>query len=61
MRDRVADPNNLKLETYMNGDKRQDWTTKDVIYDCRKLIAYCSSSMTIKPGDLNGGTASPAP
>ena len=51
-RDRVPDPNDLKLQTYVNGEKRQDWTTKDMIFDCRKLIAYIASIMTIKPGDI---------
>ena len=51
-RDRVPDPNNLKLQTYVNGERRQDWTTKDMIFDCRKLIAYVASIMTIKRGDI---------
>ena len=51
-RDRVADPNSLRLETFLNGDKRQDWTTGDMIFDCKKLIAYCASVMTLEPGDV---------
>ncbi len=51
-RDRVPDPNNLKLQTTVNGEKRQDWTTADMIFDCRKLIAYVAGIMTIKPGDI---------
>ena len=51
-RDRVADPNNLRLETYMNGEQKQNWTTKDMIFDCRKLISFIAGIMTIKPGDL---------
>ncbi len=51
-RDRVADPNNLRLETYFNGEQRQNWTTKDMIYDCRKLITFIASIMTIQPGDI---------
>ena len=51
-RDRFADPNNLTLRTHLNGEERQNWNTNDMIYDCRKLISYCSSIMTIKPGDI---------
>ena len=48
----VPSPNHLRLQTFVNGQKRQDWTTGDMIYDCRQLIAYVSSIMTIKPGDV---------
>ena len=51
-RDRVADPNNLRLQTYVNGQKRQDWNTNDMIFDCKRLIAFVASIMTIKPGDV---------
>jgi 2-keto-4-pentenoate hydratase/2-oxohepta-3-ene-1,7-dioic acid hydratase in catechol pathway len=51
-RDRVPDPNKLKLKTFVNGQKRQDWTTEDMIFNCRKLIAFVTSIMTIKPGDI---------
>ena len=51
-RDRVPDPNNLRLQTHVNGQQRQDWTTGDMIFDCRKLIAFCAGIMTIKPGDI---------
>ncbi len=51
-RDRVPDPNALRLTTLVNGQSRQDWTTKDMIFDCRRLIAYCSSIMTLAPGDV---------
>ena len=51
-RDRVPDPNNLRLTTHVNGKSRQDWTTRDMIFNCRQLIAYCSSIMTLMPGDV---------
>ncbi len=38
-RDRAGDPNNLRLETYFNGEQRQNWTTGDMIFNCRKLIS----------------------
>jgi 2-keto-4-pentenoate hydratase/2-oxohepta-3-ene-1,7-dioic acid hydratase in catechol pathway len=51
-RNLVPDPNNLQLRTHVNGRIRQDWTTRDMIFNCRKLIAYCSSIMTLRPGDI---------
>ncbi|ADW67216.1 fumarylacetoacetate hydrolase family protein [Granulicella tundricola] len=51
-RDRIADPNNLRLQTFFNGERRQDWTTSDMIFDCRKLISYITGIMTIQPGDI---------
>lgn len=49
---RVPDPNALRLTTRVNGEVRQDWTTRDMIFNCRQLIAYLSTVMTLKPGDV---------
>ncbi|GJD95566.1 fumarylacetoacetate hydrolase family protein [Methylobacterium iners] len=50
--DLVKDPNNLRLETLVNGVVRQDWNTNDMIFNCRQLISFASRIMTIKPGDV---------
>jgi 2-keto-4-pentenoate hydratase/2-oxohepta-3-ene-1,7-dioic acid hydratase in catechol pathway len=50
--DLVGDPNNLRLETRVNGEQRQDWNTNDMIFNCRQLISFASNIMTIKPGDI---------
>lgn len=50
--DLVGDPNNLRLETRVNGQQRQDWNTNDMIFNCRQLISFASRMMTIKPGDI---------
>ncbi len=50
--DLIPDPNALTLRTTVNGEVRQDWTTRDMIYDCRKLISFVTGIMTIKPGDI---------
>lgn len=50
--DRVKDPNNLKLKTLVNGQVRQDWSTDDMIFNCRQLISFASKVMTIRPGDI---------
>jgi 2-keto-4-pentenoate hydratase/2-oxohepta-3-ene-1,7-dioic acid hydratase in catechol pathway len=51
-RDRVPDPNHLKLKTWVNGEVRQDWSTDDMIFNVRQLIVFLSSIMTLKPGDI---------
>ncbi|KAA0121449.1 FAA hydrolase family protein [Methylobacterium sp. P1-11] len=50
--DRVKDPNDLKLKTLVNGQVRQDWSTNDMIFNCRQLVSFASKVMTIKPGDI---------
>ena len=50
--DLVGDPNNLRLETRVNGEQRQDWNTGDMIFNCRQLISFASRMFTIKPGDI---------
>jgi 2-keto-4-pentenoate hydratase/2-oxohepta-3-ene-1,7-dioic acid hydratase in catechol pathway len=48
----VPDPNNLRLQTWVNGETRQDWTTSDMIFDCKRLIGFVSGIMTLEPGDI---------
>lgn len=50
--DQIKDPNNLAIQTYVNGKVRQDLNTSDMIYDCKTIISYCSKHMTLKPGDI---------
>ena len=46
------DPDNLSIETKVNGDIRQSSNTKYMIFNCAKIISYISKHMTLKPGDL---------
>lgn len=48
----VPDPGNLKLRTWINGELRQEGSTKDMIFDIPYLIEYLSSFMTLQPGDM---------
>src|SRR5262249_61058007 len=50
--DLVGDPQNLKLETRVNGETRQSSNTSDMIFTCAQIIAYASSLFTLLPGDL---------
>jgi 2-keto-4-pentenoate hydratase/2-oxohepta-3-ene-1,7-dioic acid hydratase in catechol pathway len=45
-------PDNLKLETYLNGELRQSASTSDLIFGVSKLVSFISSVMTLLPGDV---------
>lgn len=46
------DPSNLNIASYLNGEKRQDSNTKNLIFKIPKLINFISSVMTLFPGDI---------
>lgn len=50
--DQIPDPNNLKLECYVNGERRQSNNTSDMIFNVRQIISYASQHWTLKPGDI---------
>ncbi|KAJ9228638.1 hypothetical protein DTO207G8_8333 [Paecilomyces variotii] len=45
-------PNTLRIQTFVNGEKRQDATTDDLIFSVAKLVKTISESSTIRPGDI---------
>ncbi|WP_404455249.1 fumarylacetoacetate hydrolase family protein [Virgibacillus necropolis] len=46
------DPDKIKVEAYLNGDKKQNSSTLLMIVSMRKMIAYLSEVMTLEPGDV---------
>jgi 2-keto-4-pentenoate hydratase/2-oxohepta-3-ene-1,7-dioic acid hydratase in catechol pathway len=46
------DTADLRVQTHLNGDLKQDGTTKDMIFDVATLVAHVSSVMTLLPGDV---------
>ncbi|NUP62008.1 MAG: fumarylacetoacetate hydrolase family protein, partial [Nonomuraea sp.] len=55
--DEVGDPQNLALGLWVNGERRQDGTTKDMIFDVAEIVRYLSRFMVLEPGDvINTGT-----
>ncbi|HLH85505.1 MAG TPA: fumarylacetoacetate hydrolase family protein [Thermoplasmataceae archaeon] len=40
------------IRTYVNGEKRQDGSTKDMIFSVEELIAEMSKVTTLRPGDI---------
>ena len=51
-RDELPDPQRLKLRTRVNGETVQDSATSEMIFGVRELLAYCSRSFTLDPGDV---------
>jgi 2-keto-4-pentenoate hydratase/2-oxohepta-3-ene-1,7-dioic acid hydratase in catechol pathway len=48
----VADPHRLHLRMTVNGEVRQDDNTSHLIHNIYEQIAYLSTVMTLKPGDI---------
>ena len=46
------DPGNVVLETYLNGELKQQANTNDLIYPIPELINFISHVMTLLPGDI---------
>ncbi len=46
------DPNDVRIETRVNGDTRQSATTADMVFGVATVIEYVTSFMTLLPGDV---------
>jgi 2-keto-4-pentenoate hydratase/2-oxohepta-3-ene-1,7-dioic acid hydratase in catechol pathway len=51
-RDEIPNPNALKIATILNGERVQDWSTNDMIFDVPTLIEFLSGSTTLVPGTV---------
>jgi 2-keto-4-pentenoate hydratase/2-oxohepta-3-ene-1,7-dioic acid hydratase in catechol pathway len=50
--DEVPDPQALGMRLWVNGQLRQDGTTKDMIFGVGHLVWYLSQFMVLHPGDV---------
>jgi 2-keto-4-pentenoate hydratase/2-oxohepta-3-ene-1,7-dioic acid hydratase in catechol pathway len=41
-----------RVQTFLNGDVKQDGSTSDMVFDVPALVAHVSSVMTLLPGDV---------
>jgi 2-keto-4-pentenoate hydratase/2-oxohepta-3-ene-1,7-dioic acid hydratase in catechol pathway len=48
----IEDPHDLRMELAVNGEVMQDSSTGAMIFDIPEQIAYLSSILTLKPGDV---------
>lgn len=46
------EPNNVKIQSYLNGELRQDSNTSNFIFNVEELVSFTSKVMTLKPGDI---------
>ncbi|MEL7026524.1 MAG: fumarylacetoacetate hydrolase family protein [Pseudomonadota bacterium] len=51
-RDEIADPQNLEMWLDVDGERRQDGSTKTMIFGVQKLVSYVSHFMSLQPGDI---------
>lgn len=50
--DEVSDPQQLALRTLVNDEVMQESNTSEMIFSVAELIAWCSRSFTLEPGDV---------
>lgn len=50
--DEIPDPHDLDLRCFVNGEKRQENNTSQMIANLWQQIAYLSTAFTLEPGDL---------
>ena len=50
--DEIPDAGKLQLWTEVNGERRQDSNTADLIFGIEHIVSYVSHFMTLNPGDV---------
>lgn len=50
--DEVADPQQLGMWLEVNGQRRQNGSTRTMVFGVKQLVSYISRFMTLYPGDL---------
>jgi 2-keto-4-pentenoate hydratase/2-oxohepta-3-ene-1,7-dioic acid hydratase in catechol pathway len=48
----IPDPDNLTVEAYLNGERRQYSSTKNMIFGVAAQVSFISRIMTLLPGDV---------
>src|SRR4029077_11916588 len=50
--DEVPDPQDLMVRLRVNGEVKQECSTRDMIYSVKTIISILSEGMTLEPGDI---------
>lgn len=50
--DEIGDPHALGIRCFVNGEKRQDSNTGNLVFDVYDQVALLSQAMTLEPGDV---------
>jgi 2-keto-4-pentenoate hydratase/2-oxohepta-3-ene-1,7-dioic acid hydratase in catechol pathway len=48
----IPDPDNLTVEAYLNGERRQHSSTANMVFGVATLVSFISRIMTLWPGDV---------
>ena len=51
-RDEVSDPQNLSMWLTLNGETKQNGSTKTMVYGVVHIVSYLSQFMSLQPGDI---------
>lgn len=51
-RDEIPDPQQLTLQTWVEGELRQNANTAQMLFNCYELLSYISQAVTLEPGDV---------
>ena len=51
-REEVDDPQKLRIETQVSGERLQSSSTAEMIFGVAEIIAFASRLMTLEPGDV---------
>jgi 2-keto-4-pentenoate hydratase/2-oxohepta-3-ene-1,7-dioic acid hydratase in catechol pathway len=50
--DEIDDPQDLRMQLDLNGERRQDENTGDMVYTCADIVQYASLGATLEVGDV---------
>ena len=50
--DELGDPHKLAIRCFVNGEKRQDSNTRNLVFDIWQQVEHLSVGMTLEPGDV---------
>ena len=48
----IPDPDNLTVEAYLNGERRQHGNTRNMVFPVAAQVSFISRIMTLHPGDV---------
>jgi len=47
-----VNPSGIKVESYLNGERKQSSTTANLLFSVPRLVSFVSGIMTLLPGDI---------
>jgi 2-keto-4-pentenoate hydratase/2-oxohepta-3-ene-1,7-dioic acid hydratase in catechol pathway len=50
--DELPDPSDLRIQSWVNGEQRQDANTDQLIFGPQQLVDFIAETCTLEPGDL---------